>query len=191
MTPYELRSKRLANGLTLAAVARAAGTSTSNVSAYERGAKRPSDATVGRLTAVIDVGVNSPIHVNRLMTVPAAASAIRAGLRDGWAVGDVLRIVRELRSNAKWVRDDKEWDAYYAQPSTTGDRRWDAMLAGVTEMDALRSGHEVPGWARGHGLPHLWFVGSNPGLHAYALAHSPASLAFRGVMVDGASLESV
>lgn len=191
MDLYELRSERQASGLTMAAVARAAGTSTPNVSAYERGTKKPSDATLRRLSGAISIGADSPIHVNRLMTVPAAASAIRAGLRDGWSAGDLLRLVRELRSNSKFIRDDSEWNVFYAQPSTTGDRRWDAMLAGVTEMDALRSGRDVPSWARGHSLPHLWFVGSNPGMHAYSLAHTPASLAFRGVVVDGASLESV
>lgn len=191
MGPYELRLRRRAGRLTLAAVARAAGTSTSNVSAYERGTKQPSLATLGRLTAVIEVGADSPIHVHRLLTVPAAASAIRAGLRDGWPVEDLLRLVRELRSNAKFIRDDHEWNAFYAQPSTTGDRRWDSMLAGVTEMDALRSRHEVPTWARGHDLPHLWYVGSTPSLEAYDLVHTPRSLAVRGIVLDGAALESV
>lgn len=191
MSPYELRSTRQASGLTMAAVARAAGTSTPNVSAYERGSKQPSDATLERLTAVIDIGADSPIHVHRLVTVPAAASAIRAGLRDGWPAEDLLRLVREMRSNSKFIRNDAERNAFYAQPSTTGDRRWDAMLAGVTEMDALRSGHDVPPWARGHDLPHLWFVGSTPSLEAYDLVHTPRSLAVRGIVLDGAALESV
>ena len=99
--------------------------------------------------------------------------------------------MREVRSNAKHLRNDTDRVAFYARPSTTGDRRWDALLAGVTEMDALCDGHDVPAWARGHDLPHVWFVGSSPSLHAHALARTPTSLAVRGIVLDGAALESV
>jgi len=189
--PYELRSARQKGGLTLAAVARAAGTSATNVSAYERGAKRANDATLARLCAAVRAGSDSPIHRNRLVTVPAAAAAIRSGLRHGWSTADLLRIVRELRSNAAHLRNDTDRAAFYAQPSTTGDRRWDALLAAVTEMDALSDGRDVPAWARGHDLPHLWFVGSSPSLHPHALVHTPSPLAVRGIVLDGAALESV
>lgn len=191
VSPYELRSARHESGLSLAAVARAAGTSATNVSAYERGAKRASGATLARLCAAIRAGPDSPIHRNRLVTVPAAAAAIRSGLRRGSSTADLLRIVRELRSNAKHLRNDTDRSAFYAQPSTTGDRRWDALLAGVTEMDALRDGQDAPVWVRAHDLPHLWFVGSSPSMHAHALVHTPSSLAVRGVVLDGAALESV
>ena len=75
VSPDELRLERLVSGLSLTAVARAAGTSATNVSAYERGAKRANDATLGRLTAAVRAGSDSPIHRNRLVTVPAAAAA--------------------------------------------------------------------------------------------------------------------
>ena len=191
MSGYKLRSARQERGLSLAAVARAAGTSATNVSAYERGAKRANAGTLARLDAAVRAGPESPIYRNHLLTVPAAAAAIRSGLRRGWSTADLLRIVRELRNNAAHLRNDTDHAAFYAPPSTTGDRRWDALLAGVTEMDALRDGRDVPGWARGHDLPHLWFVGSSPSLRAHALVHTPASLAVRGVVLDGASLESV
>lgn len=191
MIQYDLRANRRARGLTLAAVARAAGTSETNVSAYERGAKRPGAATVTRLAAAIDAGAQSPIHMYRLMTAPAAAAEIRAGLRAGWPTGDLLRVVREMRSNAHWLSGGNDMAAFYAQPTTTGDRRWDAMIAGVAEMDSLRTSGEAPAWTRGHDLSHLWFVGSSSSLHAYAMAHTPPSLACRGVVIDGASLESV
>lgn len=191
VSPYELRSARRESGLSLATVARAAGTSATNVSAYERGTKRANDATLARLCAAVRAGSDSPIHRNRLVTVPAAAAAIRSGLRRGWSTADLLRIVREFRSNAEHLRNDTDRDAFYAQPSTTGDRRWDALLASVTEMDALRDERDVPAWARGHDLPHLWFVGSSPSLHPHALVHTPAPLAVRGIVLDGAALESV
>ena len=188
---YELRAERNLRGLSLDAVARSIGTSASNLSAYERGTKTPNARTLARIRAALGAGSNSPVFVHRLITVPAAAAAIRAGLKRAWPTADLLRVVREMRSNAKHLSSEDDRALFYAQPSTTGDRRWDALLAAVTEMDFLRGNRSVPAWARGHELPHLWFVGDLESLHAQSLANSPSSLAVRGIVLDGASLESV
>ena len=191
MQGWEIRERRRLSGLTALQVARAIGTRETNIAAYERGDKTPSPATLARLMPAIDLGPTSAIFVNRLLTVPAAAAAIREGVRAGWATRDLLRIVRESRANAKWVIDADELQVYLARPSTTGDRRWDALLAGSTENLALQMKTSVPKWTRGHALPTLWFVGESRFFDAYALAHSPASLKIRGVLVDPSDLESV
>ena len=161
------------------------------MSAYERGAKLPQASTLERLDAVIAAGEHSPIHERSLLTVAATAAALRVGLRAGWSTADLLRLVREMRSNAKFVETPVDRAAFFAAPSTTGDQRWDAMLAGSVEDLALRSGFDPPTWCAGHALPTFWFVGSTPGLHAYAFARSPFPLQVRGVMVDPADLEAV
>lgn len=188
---WELREQRRTAGLTARQVAHAAGTSETNVAAYERDAKTPNDATRNRIMLAIDAGRTSPVHVNGLLTVPATAGAIRKALRAGWSVGDVLRLVRESRSNAKWVAQPKDAAAFFAAPSTTGDRRWDALLAGSTEQLFLRRAWQPPRWTVGVALPAFWFVSANRDFDAYALGHSPASLKVRGVMIDPADLESV
>jgi len=191
MDGWDLRARRRVEGLTLKQVARAAGTSETNVSAYERGSKRPSAGTLARLVAVLEAGTDSAIHRRSLLTVPAAAAAIRQGLRAGWTTADLLRLVREMRSNSVFARSERDRAAFFAQPSTTGDQRWDAMLAGNTEDLAFRDGFPAPDWSQGHALPQFWFVGSTPSLAAYAFARSPFSLQVRGVMVDPADLEAV
>lgn len=191
MNGWELRERRLLEGLTLSAVARAAGTAESNLSAYERGAKVPSARTVRRLLAVLDAGGASPVFTQRLLTTSAAASAIRLGLRRSWRTADLLRVVRELRANSRHLATGADRDAFFAEPSTTGDQRWDAMLAGNAEDLAMTMGFAPPAWSRGHALPEFWFVGSMPELQAYAFAYSPFSMQVRGVMVDPADLESV
>jgi transcriptional regulator with XRE-family HTH domain len=191
MDGWELREQRRAQGLTLREVARAAGTDETNLSAYERGAKVPNRRTLTRVLASIAAGANSPVHTRHLLTAPAAAAALRKGLREGWRTSELLRLIREMRSNAKFVGNAADREAFYAEPSTTGDQRWDAMLAGSVEDLALRDGQSVPEWTRGGPLPQFWFVSSMPSLRAYAFAHSPFSLQVRGVMVDPADLESV
>jgi len=191
MRSWELREHRRRRGLTLAAVARAAGTSESNVSAYERGTKVPNERTRARLSAVVEAGADSVVHARRLLTVPAAAAQLRRGLREGWLTADLLRVVREMRSNASHLDTESDRRAFFSAPSTTGDRRWDAMLAGVVEDLALEDGVEAPAWCRGRPLEEFWFVGSAPSLHAWAFARTPMSLQVRGVMVDPADLEAV
>jgi transcriptional regulator with XRE-family HTH domain len=188
---WQLRARRRAERLTLQQVARAAGTSETNVAAYERGSKRPSLRTLARLTAVIDAGSGSAIHQRALLTVPATAAAIRQALRQKWTTADMLRLIREMRSNATFARSDRDREAFFAEPSTTGDPRWDAMIAGNAEDLAFRDDFPPPAWSRGHALPQFWFVGSTSSLAAYAFARSPLSLQVRGVMVDPADLEAV
>src|ERR1700733_12950889 len=101
MDGWDVRAARRASGLTAKQIARAIGTSETNIAAYERGAKVPNAATMARIKAAIAAGANSPIFVNRLMTVPATSAAIRKGLRAGWSTSDLLRLVKESRSNAK------------------------------------------------------------------------------------------
>ena len=191
MHGWEVRERRRACGLSARLVARATGTSETNVAAYERGDKAPNPATLRRVLAAIDAGADSPVFVNNLVTIPAAAAAVRQGLRASWPTRDLLRIIRESRSNAAWIHAPRDAAVFFAAPSTTGDRRWDALLAGSTEDLALRRGDAAPPWTNGHGLRTLWFVGDNRFFDAYALAHSPPSLKVRGVLLDPSDLESV
>jgi transcriptional regulator with XRE-family HTH domain len=178
-------------GLTLAQVARAAGTSETNVSAYERGVKRTSARTERRLRAVIEAGPASPIHTAGLSTVSATAATLRRGLRGGWSTAELLRVVRQMRSDAAHLISDTDRAAFYTAPSTTGDPRWDALLAAVVEEDHLRAGETAPAWTHGHPLRTFWFVPGNPRLHAYAFAHSPMPMQVRGIMIDPGDLEAV
>lgn len=191
MDLWTLRERRWRARLTLSQVGRAAGTAESNVSAYERGVKRPGSAALARVEAAIDAGADGVVHARNLLTVPAASAALRAGLRAGWSTADLLRVVRQMRTDARWIDEDRQHAAFFGRPSTTGDPRWDAMLAGVVEDYALTHGLPVPAWTRGKALPTFWFVSGISTLRAYAFAHSPFSLQIRGVLVDPADLESV
>jgi transcriptional regulator with XRE-family HTH domain len=119
----ESRQARLDAGLTAAQVARAIRTATSNVTAYERGAKVPTSLAAARMAAAVRAGAGSPVYRNNLMTIPATAAALRRALRARWATADLLRIVRESRSNARWLGDDADQALFFAPPSTTRNGR--------------------------------------------------------------------
>ena len=188
---WTLRGRRREAGLTAAQVARVTGTAESNIAAYERGDKVPGRPTLQRILDAIDAGGESSIFVHRLVTTPEASAAIRYGLRRNWTPRELLRIVREQRSNAKWVSRPADQKVFFARPATTGDKRWDALLAGSTEDLAVRSNVPVPAWTENIRLAGDWFVGDNPAFSEYLLAHSPEPFRSRGVMVDPDALESV
>jgi transcriptional regulator with XRE-family HTH domain len=177
--------------LTAAQVARVTGTSESNVAAYERGDKVPGPLTLQRMVDAIDAGSESAIFVNGLITTPQASAAIRSGLRRGWTTRELLRIVRELRSNSKWVVRPIDQRLFFARPSTTGDRRWDALLAGATEELATLGSIPIPEWAEDVRLEDQWFVTEDPAFNEYLLANSPEPFRSRNVMIDPDALESV
>jgi transcriptional regulator with XRE-family HTH domain len=172
-------------------VARAAGTAESNVSAYERSAKVPGARTLARLRAVIDAGADSPIHTAGRLTAPGVAAGLRRGLAQGWSDAELLRLIRQFRTDAQVLTRPVDRAACFVDPTTTGDRRWDVLLAGVVEDLALRGGFETPAWARSGTLRPAWFLTSAPSLEAYVFARSPFALQVRGVFVDPADLEAV
>ncbi|HET9060495.1 MAG TPA: helix-turn-helix transcriptional regulator, partial [Acidimicrobiales bacterium] len=180
MHGWELRAARLDAGLTLAEVARAAGTAQSNVAAYERGDKTPAARTTARLLAAVRAGSASPVHRNQLLTVPAAAAALRHGLRQRHSTADLVRLVRQMVSDSAWLAMDDDEAIFFFEPSTAGDPRWDAMVAGTAEHLALLQRRPAPEWAMGHALRQLWFVGSDPRFDAISFASTPAPLRIRG-----------
>jgi transcriptional regulator with XRE-family HTH domain len=188
---WALRSHRRKAGLSAAQVARVTGTSESNIAAYERGDKVAGSATLQRILDAIEAGSESAIYVNELVTTPQAAAAIRFGIRHAWPPRDLLRVVREQRSNAKWVSHPIDQRVFFARPSTTGDRRWDALLAGSAEEMALRRHVSIPDWTKDVRVENPWYVTNDPGFNDYLTTHSPPSFRSRGVMIDPEALESV
>jgi hypothetical protein len=76
-------------------------------------------------------------------------------------------------------------------PETTGNDRYDALLAGIVEFACASHGIVAPSWvdADRYFLTKWWFVSGMPTLHADAIVHSPISLARRGVFVTQGALE--
>ena len=107
------------------------------------------------------------------------------------STGDRLRLVRQFIMDTDRL-DHAGVAANIAQPAPrTGDRGWDALIAGVAEDIAFRHRLAVPAWAMEHDRStddRWWFVTSIPALHPSAFVETPASLANRGVFIRRASL---
>ena len=127
-----------------------------------------------------------------LLTISETAAQIRrclAGSDQHEALRWVAEFVAEFRRASSADRPGLVAD----EPSSTGDRRWDAMLAGVVEQLCFEHELAVPGWAMqpGRFLDQWWFVTPYRSLHPSAFTETPAALANRGIFIHRQSLESV
>ena len=127
-----------------------------------------------------------------LQTIDETANQIRRCLAIGdhpealrWVAQFVAEFQRaSLADRARLVADE---------PAGTGDRRWDAMLAGVVEHLCFHHELAPPSWTLqpDRFLDQWWFVTPYVSLHPSAFVETPAALANRGVFIHGSSLESV
>lgn len=76
------------------------------------------------------------------------------------------------------------------EPMSTGDARYDAMLAAIAEYLCAREGILAPTWVEDSNrfLDQWWFVSGIRSLHADAIVHSPISFARRGVFITAGAL---
>lgn len=79
------------------------------------------------------------------------------------------------------------------EPSPTGDPRWDALIAGVVEDLAFRTGTRIPDWVRApeRTLTTWWFATDFSGLHPIAFVETPAAIAGHGVFIRRVPRERV
>ncbi len=112
----------------------------------------------------------------------------------GESTGVCLRLVRQFIMDTERLHPLGVTENVFEPSPLTGNRGWDALIAGVVEDLAYRHGVKVPQWAM---EPERstddcwWFVTSIPALHPTAFVETPASLANRGVFIRRASLVNV
>ena len=182
-----LRDARREAALTQADLARRARTAQSAVAAYETGARNPSLATLERLLGACDHDVDLIVRP-RMRRGAAPLADLATTIREDLAAGEEQNAIRLLFGFADDFRGSSRPGRsalVAAEPPSTGDPRFDAVLAATGEFFAAEGGIAVPGWVDGPDrfVEPWWFVASRPALHAYTLAHTPAAFARHGVFI--------
>lgn len=179
---------RARSGLTQTELAQRAHTSRTRLSAYENERTAPELDTLERIAAA--AGVELALAPRGTRRVQRQIVAVANAVHDTRS-SDAVRLVAEL---VAWVRDGVvDLDTLTHEPASLGDRRWDALIAGVTELVFAEAHRPVPGWASAPGriLNAPWFVSRLRSLWPEILITTPAPLAARGVHLSAASLDSV
>jgi hypothetical protein len=122
--------------------------------------------------------------------VVALAQFLASDIRQAARKSDMLRTVRQFIMDCDRATDLHALLA--GPPASTGDDRWDALLAGVVEDIAYRHRIPAPAWAvSAVPLASWWFVTDFATLHPTAFLETPPAVARHGVFIRRASLVNV
>ena len=179
-----LRRARAAAGLTQTRLAELAGTTQSAIAAYEAGMREPTVPVLSRMLAAagarLDIGVAPDPSLYRLTDLARDIAATDAA--------DEVRRLRLVFEFLRGAQDDGHPLVLLvaAVPPSTGDVRFDALLAAIAEDLCVHAGEAPPSWVHDAGrfLDRAWWVSALPSARAAALVHAPASFRRRGVMLD-------
>lgn len=190
-----LREARTRLGLNQASVARLLGTRQANVSAYETGRLEPGRVVGARIRAFADLGPTSAYVSRDLSTLAGASAQLRIDLHEQRDQVDLLRVAIQASDDFTRLADDADRRLFLAEPSPTGARNWDALLAGLA-VHLCRSvaGLPAPRWTAdpARTVDFVWWVDSSaPSLQPRLLQDAIPSMRARGVMLSHRNLESV
>ena len=184
-----LIAAREKSGLTQTQMARIAKTSQSAIAAYEAGDREPTVPVLQRMLAATGHNLMIAFEADRnIYRVADLARDIRKT--------SIKNRERRLRLVFEFLRevDAKELTLRVAvEPESTGDQRFDAMLAALSEDLCVSNGVSPPSWvfADQRFLDSAWWVSNLKSARTRALVNAPASYRRRGVMIDRLDLTSV
>lgn len=106
---------------------------------------------------------------------------------------DRRRLVLEFVEEYRWESVDDRARILSERPPPTGDGRYDALLAALTEHLAYHDDSDIPEWVydADRFLEQWWFPIDLPSVRADALVHSPAAFRIRGIFIGTGALDRV
>ena len=185
-----LITARRQSGLTQAQMAKIAKTTQSAIAAYEAGRREPTVPVLQRMLEA--TGHNLVIAFEADENIYRIADLARDIRKTPSKNGE-----RRLRLVFEFLRDVNESQQlslrFAVEPMATGDRRFDALLAAITEDSCVRGGVAPPSWvfANKRFLDEAWWVSNLKSARVQALVNTPASFRRRGVMIDRHDLVAV
>ncbi|WP_411277670.1 hypothetical protein [Gaiella sp.] len=137
-------------------------------------------------------GTNVPDDGPALATPGRRLTLREAGTRVNGGEG-LLPAVREFLDQAGRANAHELAAMIAERPDPTGNARADALLAGVAEYTAGLQQIACPRWTSEPErlLDRFWFVSTEPGFRAIALAQTPVALKRRGILWSARSMRRV
>jgi transcriptional regulator with XRE-family HTH domain len=185
-----LITARRQSGLTQAQMAKIAKTTQSAIAAYEAGRREPTVPVLQRMLEA--TGHNLVIAFEADENIYRIADLARDIRKTPAKNGE-----RRMRLVFEFLRDVNESQQlslrFAVEPMATGDRRFDALLAAITEDSCVRGGVAPPSWvfANKRFLDEAWWVSNLKSARVQALVNTPAAFRRRGVMIDRHDLVAV
>lgn len=192
ITAELVRKARAETGLSVRALAAAAGVAASTVHRIEKSELEP---TVDTLRCILEAA-GMRLRVEPELDYAASLVGLARSIRDDIARDDrtwPVRKAAELVTRFRRADPGTRHRMITAEPPSTGDQRWDAFVAAVAEWLAVQHEVEVPDWAynRNRYLRRGWWITPMASMRAWEYAGSPASFKNRGVYIHRESLVNV
>jgi hypothetical protein len=100
------------------------------------------------------------------------------------------KLIWEFLEEYRWEPADAQPALLTDEPSSTGDERWDALLAALAEYLAAQHDLAPPDWADLRVLRQPWFPAELEVQRADALVRAPAAFRKHGVYLSVRDLEA-
>jgi hypothetical protein len=125
------------------------------------------------------------------LSVPDIARAFADELEKGDEVF-ALRVLANALSGDRSLTEPADIVRFLQEPSSTGDRRWDVLIAATVARECRLRGVRAPDWTDVPGLEPWWFPALvDETLIPLTVQRTPPELASRGIWLDGRALEGV
>jgi hypothetical protein len=121
---------------------------------------------------------------------PMAVADLAARLSRAADDGTRWKLVWEFLEEYRWEPSDAQPSLLAGEPPSTGDERWDALLAALAEHLAAKDDLAPPDWVELRVLRRPWFPAQLRVQRADALVHAPAAFRKHGVYLSAADLEA-
>ncbi|MFG1998602.1 hypothetical protein ACGFNU_05580 [Spirillospora sp. NPDC048911] len=121
---------------------------------------------------------------------PMSLAELADRLRDSENEKIQWKLVWEFLEEYRWEPDADQPRLLKAEPLSTGDEKWDALLAALAEHLAAKHDLAAPPWAESRILRRPWFPAELPSQRAEALVWAPASFRKHGVFLSARDLEA-
>jgi hypothetical protein len=125
----------------------------------------------------------SGVHQYQAMTLAGLANLLfGAGESHRW------RLIAEFLEEYRWEPAGSRNTLFSDEPASTGNERWDVLLAALAEHLAARDGRGAPPWSEPRRLRRFWFPFNSRAARVDAVVHAPAAFRRRGVFVSSHEL---
>jgi y4mF family transcriptional regulator len=191
-----IRALRRSLGLTQAELAARAGVGRQWLVAVERGHER---AEIGKVAAVL-AALGHTFAIHRAPDPPAprrtwlTTGDVAEAIRDDLDANDTdfaLRTLGRAVADFRRLIDPDDVATFLAEPPSTGDHRWDTLVAATISRECRLAGIEAPSWTKTVPLASWWFPVFDPILTARTMQRTPVDFSTRGIWLDSRALEVV
>jgi hypothetical protein len=122
------------------------------------------------------------------------ASDIARAISDELKRGDdvfALRVLAKALSEFRSLTDPADVVRFLQEPPSTGDRRWDVLVASAIARECRMRGIGAPSWTDVEGVEPWWFPGLvDEILIPLTIQRTPAELASKGIWLDVRALSA-